>query len=92
MGSVKVGAEMRLMLPPTSDPAISGRYRKWEASLMPYEMKWFTSCDLVDQLKKLTGGDTGAGNEVTPQDREGAATAFALVAIGAKKRNRLTSR
>ena len=45
-----------------------------------------------DERKEITGSDAGVGDEMTPEDREGSATAFTAAAIGTKKRNRLTSR
>lgn len=59
---------------------------------MPDLVEWFALGDSVNQRKKLSGRHAGVGQEMTPEDREGPTAALALMAVGAKKRNRLTSR
>lgn len=92
MGAGQVSAEVGLMVFPTLEPAIGGGDGKQEVSLVPNSVKRSSLSDSANQFKKLAGGDTGAGDEVTPKNGEGSTTAFAAVAIGAKKRKRLTSR
>jgi len=92
MGAGQVGAEVGLMALPTLKPAICRGHRKREISLVPDMMKRASLGDSANQPKKLTGSDAGAGDEVAPKNRKRSATTIAAVAIGAKKRKRLTSR
>jgi len=92
MGAGQMGAEVSLIELPTLEPAIGSGNRKREAFLVPNVMEGRSLSDSANQLEKVACGDAGAGDEMTPQDRERPATTFAVMAIGAKKRNLRTSR
>jgi len=91
-GARQMGSQMSLAAMPAADPTIGCGDRKREPALVPDLVKRLALSDSANQLKKLAGGHAGAGQEMTPEDGKGPATAFALMAVGAKKRNRLTSR
>jgi len=91
VGAGKMRPQMRLIAQPTSQPAIRGGNGKGEAAKPPDPMERLTLARFVDQREKMLRCEVRVGDEMTPQNREGAPASMVVAAIGTKKRMRLIS-
>lgn len=83
--------EMGLVAQPTGKPAVSGGDGKGEAAMPPDTVQRLALGNSTNQSQKMLRREVGVGDEIAPEDREGAAATSVVAAIGTKKRIRLIS-
>lgn len=91
VGSDEVRSEVGLIALPTGQPAIGGGDGKGTVAVPPDAVERLALGDSANQCQELFSDEVGMGDEMTPEDGEGAAATFVVAAIGTKKRIRLIS-